>query len=75
MIVRTYGVCDGDWAKLGRETGVSEQNVQYWKEYAAQFLGNLGNFKVRNPLPRCSWEPIVIVGTVFRRPEVRSSDP
>ncbi|KAF8540010.1 peptidase family M49 [Trichophaea hybrida] len=45
LIIRAYGICGGDWAKLGRETGVSEQNVQYWKEYAAQFLGNLGNFK------------------------------
>ena len=50
LILQAYNACNGDWANLGTKTGVSEQNVQYWKEYAAQFLGNLGNYKVSPPL-------------------------
>lgn len=49
LILQAYNACNGDWANLGTKTGASEQNVQYWKEYAAQFLGNLGNYKVSPP--------------------------
>ncbi|KAA8904800.1 peptidase family M49-domain-containing protein [Sphaerosporella brunnea] len=45
LIIATYEAVKGNWKKLSEETGVNEQNVRYWVEYAAQFLGNLGNYK------------------------------
>ncbi|KAI5799928.1 peptidase family M49-domain-containing protein [Geopyxis carbonaria] len=45
LIIALYKAVDGDWAKLGKETGVSEEDVKYWLEYAAAVLGNLGNYK------------------------------
>ena len=46
LIVSQYKAVNGDWKKLGVETGVSEEAVQLWLEYAAGFLGNAGNYKV-----------------------------
>lgn len=46
LIIEAYKAVDGDWAKLAQENGVAEKDLQLWKEYAAQFLGNLGNYKV-----------------------------
>jgi len=62
LIVSLYKAVSGDWKKLGTETGVSEAAVQLWLEYAACFLGNAGNYKVRNICPRgCQYR---VVGTI-----------
>ncbi|KAI5810124.1 dipeptidyl peptidase III [Peziza echinospora] len=45
LIVDLYKSVHGDWKKLGETTGVSEENVKFWLEYAAGFLGNAGNYK------------------------------
>ncbi|KAI5786835.1 dipeptidyl peptidase III [Pyronema domesticum] len=45
LIIAAYKACNGDWVKLAKDTGVAEQHVRHWIEYAAQFLGNLGNYK------------------------------
>lgn len=50
LIIYLYKAVGGDWKKLGVETGVSEEGVKLWLEYAAGFLGNVGNYKVRFPL-------------------------
>lgn len=46
IIVGLYKAVDGDFKKLASETGVAEEEVTLWLEYAAQVLGNLGNYKV-----------------------------
>jgi dipeptidyl-peptidase-3 len=53
LVVKLYKAVDGDWNKLGQETGASKENVTYFIEYAAAVMANLGNYKVcaREPLP------------------------
>lgn len=47
LITGLYKAVDGDWDKLGQETGVSSNAVKLWLEYAAGVLGNAGNYKVK----------------------------
>ena len=44
FIVLLYAECRGDWKSLVEKTGVSEDEVSGFLEYAAQFLGNCGNY-------------------------------
>ena len=45
LIIALHAGCSGDWKKLGQEAGVSEEDVNHFLDYAAQFLGNGGNYK------------------------------
>lgn len=45
FIVHLYNYGKGDWAKLGKEAGVSDTELKAFLDYAAQFLGNSGNYK------------------------------
>ena len=45
LIVSLHSACDGNYKRLGKETGVSDEDVKEWLNYAAQFLGNCGNYK------------------------------
>ena len=45
MIIALYQSCNGDWKALQRDTGISSEDLQSFLEYAAQFLGNAGNYK------------------------------
>ncbi|RMZ83264.1 hypothetical protein DV738_g1276, partial [Chaetothyriales sp. CBS 135597] len=45
LIVGLHTAVDGDYARLGQQTGVDEADVKEWLNYAAQFLGNCGNYK------------------------------
>ncbi|KAI1928133.1 hypothetical protein LOZ58_004988 [Ophidiomyces ophidiicola] len=45
LILSLYRACNGDWKSLGDKTAVSQGEVQHFLEYAAQFLGNCGNYK------------------------------
>ena len=45
LILCLYRACDGDWNSLAQKTGVSAEDVRFFLEYAAQFLGNCGNYK------------------------------
>ncbi|OKL58930.1 hypothetical protein UA08_05774 [Talaromyces atroroseus] len=45
LIISLYKAVDGNWRTLAEKTGVSDQDLQYFLEYAAQFLGNCGNYK------------------------------
>ncbi|GAM38840.1 metalloprotease [Talaromyces pinophilus] len=38
-------IVGGDWRSLAEKTGVESQDLQYFLEYSAQFLGNCGNYK------------------------------
>jgi len=45
FITSLYRARSGDWASLARDAGVGAQDLQHFLEYAAQFLGNCGNYK------------------------------
>ena len=45
LILALHRACSGDYKKLSAETSVSPSNIALWLEYAAQFLGNAGNYK------------------------------
>lgn len=45
LILSLYRACNGEWNALARETGVSAEDMRFFLEYAAQFLGNCGNYK------------------------------
>lgn len=45
LIIALYAACKGDWKALAEKTGASEDEVNSFLEYAAQFLGNCGNYK------------------------------
>ncbi|RMZ89333.1 hypothetical protein DV736_g3435, partial [Chaetothyriales sp. CBS 134916] len=45
LIVALHTAVDGDYARLSKQTGVDEADVKEWLNYAAQFLGNCGNYK------------------------------
>ncbi|KPI44169.1 putative dipeptidyl peptidase 3 [Cyphellophora attinorum] len=45
LIVAIHTACKGDYKKLAADTGAGDDAVRQWLEYAAQFLGNCGNYK------------------------------
>ncbi|KAJ6164294.1 dipeptidyl peptidase 3 [Penicillium chermesinum] len=45
FILSLYRAADGDWNGLAKKTQVSEEHLKFFLEYAAQFLGNCGNYK------------------------------
>jgi dipeptidyl-peptidase-3 len=61
LIVALHRACDGDWTALGQKAGVDSAEVRLFTEYAAMFLGNMGNYKSFGDakfLPRCSEESV-----------------
>ena len=56
-IIALHEHCDGAWAQIANEANVSEEDLYSFLQYAAQFLGNLGNYKGFGDvkfIPRCS---------------------
>ena len=45
LILALHRACGGNYKKLSSDTSVSTCDVTLWLEYAAQFLGNTGNYK------------------------------
>lgn len=45
FIVSVYKSCHGDWKSLQTQMDVNDSELTYFLEYAAQFLGNCGNYK------------------------------
>ncbi|KAL4783221.1 peptidase family M49-domain-containing protein [Aspergillus varians] len=45
LILTLHRACDGNWPELARKTNVSDENLRFFLEYSAQFLGNCGNYK------------------------------
>lgn len=41
-------MCNGEWEELATKKAVSESTIEEWLEYAAVFLGNVGNYYVSN---------------------------
>ena len=61
FIITLYQSCGGQWPKLAQEVGVSEEDLQSFLQYAAQFLGNCGNYKGFGDskfIPRCPPETL-----------------
>ena len=56
FIIELYKTSNGDWAPLQKTAGVSDDDLKYFLEYAAMFLGNCGNYKGFGDakfIPRC----------------------
>ena len=56
LIIKLQNNCGGDWSQFVDSGVVGQATVTHFLEYAAQFLGNLGNFKGFGDvkfLPRC----------------------
>ncbi|KAL2182713.1 dipeptidyl-peptidase III [Thermothelomyces heterothallicus CBS 203.75] len=56
FILALYRTAGGDWKALADKAGVDEQGLIAFLQYAAQFLGNSGNYKSFGDskfLPRC----------------------
>lgn len=45
LIIELYHDCNGDWKALQKQANVPDDDMRHFLDYAAQFLGNLGNFK------------------------------
>jgi dipeptidyl-peptidase III len=45
LIIALYHASNGDWQGLANTVGVSSEDLRFFLEYAAQFLGNGGNYK------------------------------
>lgn len=46
LICALYKAVGGDWQALADRCGVGDHDLKYFLEYAAMFLGNLGNYRV-----------------------------
>ncbi|KAK4128385.1 dipeptidyl-peptidase III [Parathielavia appendiculata] len=56
FILALHKAAGGDWKALAQKAGVDEQGLTAFLQYAAQFLGNAGNYKSFGDskfLPRC----------------------
>ena len=45
LIISMYKSCSGKWKELQTKSDSSDEELQRFLEYAAQFLGNCGNYK------------------------------
>ncbi|KAF2145372.1 uncharacterized protein K452DRAFT_264346 [Aplosporella prunicola CBS 121167] len=45
FIITLYKHAKGDWKKVQKDAGLSDDELKAFLEYSAQFLGNAGNFK------------------------------
>ena len=66
FIIALYDACNGKWKKLQQETKVSDDALKCFLEYAAQFLGNAGNYKGFGDskfIPRCTPQDIALLAS------------
>lgn len=57
LILALHRSCNGDWKALASKAGVEQAEVDHFLDYAAMFLGNMGNYKSFGDskfIPRCS---------------------
>ncbi|KAF2842149.1 dipeptidyl-peptidase III [Patellaria atrata CBS 101060] len=45
FIIALHNFSGGDWQKVKQESAISDEELQYFLNYSAQFLGNGGNYK------------------------------
>ncbi|KAH6678333.1 putative dipeptidyl peptidase 3 [Halenospora varia] len=56
FIIELYKSTNGDWKSVQQKAGVTDDDLKYFLEYSAQFLGNCGNYKGFGDskfVPRC----------------------
>ncbi|KAK3076743.1 hypothetical protein LTS18_012191, partial [Coniosporium uncinatum] len=66
FIITLHHHCNGDWKKIQQETSVSEHDLKHFLEYAAQFMGNMGNYKSFGDskfVPRIGAEALKTIGS------------
>ncbi|RMY81349.1 hypothetical protein D0861_08340 [Hortaea werneckii] len=44
FIIHLYHSCDGNWEELGNQLNISNDELMRFLDFAAMFLGNIGNF-------------------------------
>lgn len=57
FILALHKSSEGDWKALQAKAGISDEDLDHFLQYAAQFLGNNGNYKSFGDskfIPRCS---------------------
>lgn len=67
FIISLHKHCNGDYSKLKSETGLDDEEMKDWLNYAAQFLGNAGNYKSFGDskfIPRLAADKIAALGKV-----------
>lgn len=67
FIIELYKASKGDWKAIEENAGVSSEDVQHFLEYAAQFLGNCGNYKGFGDakfVPRCEEKAFAALAAV-----------
>ena len=67
LILSLYHACYGKWAKIKEAARITDEELNHFLEYAAQFLGNLGNYKGFGDskfIPRCSPETLDALASV-----------
>ncbi|EME49997.1 hypothetical protein DOTSEDRAFT_68754 [Dothistroma septosporum NZE10] len=45
FILTLHKSCNGDWKRLSSNAGVSDEDLKQFLNFAAQFIGNTGNYK------------------------------
>ncbi|TKA58649.1 hypothetical protein B0A55_12533, partial [Friedmanniomyces simplex] len=45
FVVTLQRSCGGDWKQLASKAGLSDEDLEHFLSYAAQFIGNAGNYK------------------------------
>ena len=45
FIIHLHKAFDGDWEKVREKSGITAEELSAFLDYAAQFLGNCGNYK------------------------------
>lgn len=66
FIVALHKSTGGDWKALQSQAGISDEELQQFLEYSAQFLGNNGNYKSFGDskfIPRCPESAVAALAT------------
>lgn len=50
LILQLYHVSKGDWSGQAIQAGITQQEMQWFLEYASMFLSSFGNYTVRQAL-------------------------
>ncbi|EEY18714.1 dipeptidyl-peptidase [Verticillium alfalfae VaMs.102] len=72
LIISLHSSSGGDWEALGKKAGINETQLTQFLEYAAQFLGNSGNYKSFGDskfLPRCDESTFVALAKTSSKAE------
>ena len=66
LIIALHRSSDGDWKGLAQKAGVAEADLDFFLQYAVQFLGNSGNYKSFGDskfIPRCKQSDVAALAS------------